>query len=146
MNVVYLVQAGEQGPVKIGTTTLSRLERRLAEGQCWNTEALLIRELYVGDALLERRLHSALRPWNLNGEWFRPEVLDKLPDNLDRVPFDRDAEQRKLTGRALRELARREPPDDDNPAAHVAGQIAQVREQQDALRQLAELARQPPTS
>lgn len=90
----------------IGTTTDKGLKRRLAALQHGNPELLTITHLFDGDERLERSLHVRFSDYHLRGDWYRHEILDNLPDDLPRVPFDPDAERRRLAAEELRDLGR----------------------------------------
>lgn len=106
MNVVYFLQAGNDGPVKIGRTTIESLQRRISTMQCGNPEPLLLRALYhFSDEGSERRVHSIFRGFRFTGEWFTPAVLEHLNlVDLRPIPIDHEAESRK---HALHYLRRR---------------------------------------
>jgi len=70
--VVYLVQSGEAGPVKIGTSTLGGLRRRLETLQVGNPAPLLLRAVFAGDRRDERELHRRFAAAHVGGEWFSP--------------------------------------------------------------------------
>ena len=76
--VVYLVQSGEDGPVKIGTSTLGGLRRRLDALQIGNPVPLLLRAVFAGDRREERELHGRFAAAHVGGEWFLPAVLVEL--------------------------------------------------------------------
>lgn len=69
-SVVYFVQAGEGGPVKIGTT--KDIKTRLIDIQigCW-VEIRLLAEL-PGNATSEAAFHRRFEEHWIRGEWFRP--------------------------------------------------------------------------
>ena len=69
-SVVYFVQAGKLGPVKIGTTT--DINARLLDLQCANPDKLTLLGTLPGNADTERALHQAFAAHNIRGEWFRP--------------------------------------------------------------------------
>lgn len=73
---VYFIQAGETGPVKIGSSL--RVASRLASMQphCW--EKLRLIRLFNGYAVEEGSLHARFRQHRLRGEWYRPveEIID----------------------------------------------------------------------
>lgn len=69
---VYFIQAEHGGPVKIGTAAAP--ERRLAELQCGNPDALVLRATIDGDELTERDLHDRYAEHHIRGEWFWPSV------------------------------------------------------------------------
>lgn len=72
---VYFVQAGEDGPIKVGYS--NHVEGRLASLQTAHHAPLRVLLKVPGGLALEAALHAALAPHRLRGEWFRPapEVL-----------------------------------------------------------------------
>lgn len=71
--VVYFIQAGFRGPIKIGYTSKS-IARRFTNMQTDCPDLLYIRGTMPGARELERRLHEQFSahyhsPW---GEWFKP--------------------------------------------------------------------------
>jgi hypothetical protein len=79
MATVYFIQAGEEGPIKIGWTR-SDPRARMALFQTGHYERLrlvgTISSSPHGDASsirrLERSLHASFREYHLRGEWFAP--------------------------------------------------------------------------
>lgn len=75
---LYVVQAGENGPLKIGITVNPR-ERFVAlqVGCPWD---LIVRVIVAGNADDEAALHRRFRIYAMRGEWFRcvPEILEWL--------------------------------------------------------------------
>lgn len=67
--VVYFMQAGEDGPIKIGIA--SNLERRLFELQQGHYETLRILASTPGGLSLEREYHRDFAGDRIRGEWFR---------------------------------------------------------------------------
>lgn len=78
MSVVYFIQAGANGPIKIGTAT--DLPTRIATLQTGCPEPLVILGTIPGDLLVEGALHRALSDHRYRGEWFHPtgEVLEVI--------------------------------------------------------------------
>lgn len=68
---IYLVQSGENGPVKIGVTACEP-SKRVAQLQTGNPVPLRLRVVISGDVTVERHLHSKFGHYRLNGEWFEP--------------------------------------------------------------------------
>lgn len=69
---VYFIQAGESGPVKIGST-VGMVEGRLASLQTAHHEKLrILRVLAESGRQVERKLHHIYRTRKVQGEWFRP--------------------------------------------------------------------------
>lgn len=77
---VYLVQAGGDGPVKIGWT--KAVGRRLGELQAASPVELELRGVLDAPPELEAALHRAFARLRLHGEWFQPVVLDRIEDAL----------------------------------------------------------------
>lgn len=67
---VYFIQAGEDGPIKIGVAT--EPFKRLAELQTGNPARLRIVAIVEGDTGMERALHDRFAEHRLEGEWFKP--------------------------------------------------------------------------
>ena len=67
---VYVVQAGEGSPVKIGTT--NRLLNRMATLQRDSAAPLRIVRLFEGGFRDEKELHLRFAQHRLQGEWFAP--------------------------------------------------------------------------
>lgn len=67
---VYFIQAGANGPVKIGTAIDPR--KRLYTLQVANYERLEIVARVPGYDGLESCIHNALDEHRIRGEWFRP--------------------------------------------------------------------------
>lgn len=67
---VYFVQAGRDGPIKIGFSKRSGL--RLRDMQSGSPVRLHLLCVVPGGRLLERTLHRAFDRQRLDGEWFRP--------------------------------------------------------------------------
>jgi len=84
--IVYFVQAGESGPVKIGVT--QNIEDRVVNLQTGNPEKInVMRALTLRskeDAFnLESKLHNKFKDVRLNGEWFKySKYLDDFIKNI----------------------------------------------------------------
>lgn len=72
----YLIQAGEQGDVKIGSTRLDPRER-LKALQTGSSEPLRLVKVLAGRDL-ERQLHARYAPFRTRGEWFDARILDNI--------------------------------------------------------------------
>lgn len=68
--VVYFVQQGTSGPIKIGCTR--NFKTRLNSLQTSAAETLTVIGTVPGGFELERELHAALDDYRLSGEWFKP--------------------------------------------------------------------------
>ncbi|WP_181421657.1 GIY-YIG nuclease family protein [Curtobacterium sp. MCBD17_030] len=70
VSVVYFVQQGNSGPIKIGCTR--NLKSRVNSLQTSSAEPLNVLGTVPGGFELERQMHEALSPHRLSGEWFAP--------------------------------------------------------------------------
>jgi len=78
---IYIIQAGEDGPVKIGTAYDPY--RRLASFQNAHFAELRMLAIYEGEAREEHLLHKKFEHLRIRGEWFRfdPVMLEPgIPD------------------------------------------------------------------
>jgi len=64
---VYMIRAGEHGPVKIGHAT--DVAGRLYDLQSGNHERLTVLRVFDGGAAEEARLHERFADLHLHGEW-----------------------------------------------------------------------------
>jgi hypothetical protein len=67
---VYFIQAGYDGPIKIGTA--KNVEARKAELQTGNPRKLHVLGKRAGGRDVERELHDRFRAYRIRGEWFHP--------------------------------------------------------------------------
>jgi DNA-binding XRE family transcriptional regulator len=65
---VYLIRAGEHGPVKIGFS--EDVEFRMVKMQADNHERLVLLRIFEGGSLDEASLHVRFADNHLHGEWF----------------------------------------------------------------------------
>ena len=70
--MVYFVQRGENGPIKVGFVAANRsMERRLIELQVGSAEPLyLLAALPRAGRQTEKKIHAALASDRMQGEWF----------------------------------------------------------------------------
>ena len=73
---LYLMQIGDEGPVKIGVT--HDVEARRKTLSTASPYPINVRFIGVGLAHRERMLHARFDHLRMNGEWFRssPEIFD----------------------------------------------------------------------
>lgn len=95
IQVIYFIQEGTDGPIKIGRTTQGHIHVRLSQLQCGNPSPLRLLGYLPGDLGLERAMHSILARHRLQGEWFaaHPEVLKEAAPaarHMGRVERSRD--------------------------------------------------------
>lgn len=69
---VYFAQAGEGGPIKIGTS--EQVERRIRSLQSSIPQPLRLLGTVLGGHARERELHRQFEALRIQGEWFRPEA------------------------------------------------------------------------
>ena len=76
--MVYFIQEGENGPIKIGRS--GNPEKRLGNLQEGNPRKLKIIAVLHGDRQRENEIHHELRRFGIRGEWFYPtrEVFDYI--------------------------------------------------------------------
>ena len=84
---VYMIQAGENGPVKIGKAERPAL--RLREIQRLNHAKLRIIRLFEGGRAEERRLHQIFAAFRMHGEWFELTSL-MLRGNFGLTPISKN--------------------------------------------------------
>lgn len=70
--MIYFIQCGNSGPIKIGFTTDGGLRKRLRSLQIGNHELLRVLKTVCGDHAEERALHSRFASSRIRGEWFHP--------------------------------------------------------------------------
>lgn len=70
--MVYVIQAGEQGPFKIGHVRGGRGEvaQRRTALQCGCPEELIVRAVVPGGIEIEELLHRFFERYRVRGEWF----------------------------------------------------------------------------
>lgn len=80
--VVYVIQARDGGPVKIGHTSYAAVDARRRKLQTGNHQQLVVRGLFRGGMWLESALHEYLGASRLQGEWFSlsPELIALCPE------------------------------------------------------------------
>lgn len=69
--MIYFIQSGEDGPVKIGFTNGNPLNR-LRSLQIGSHQELFLRAVVSGDEAAEAKLHRRFAKQRVRGEWFRP--------------------------------------------------------------------------
>lgn len=110
MNVIYYLQAGENGPVKIAHASIAVLDRRVKAMQEGNPESLAIRNLYAGTDLDLIHTQSINRRHWITTDWYQPAVLDRPAESmtgqvLQELPYDYDRQTERLTKRKADHLA-----------------------------------------
>lgn len=79
--LIYFIQAGALGPIKIGITT--DLTARLAALQTASPSRLYVRHTMPGSLPHEREIHARFAHCRGRGEWFKPAGV--LLDYIDRL-------------------------------------------------------------
>ena len=68
--MIYFIQCGENGPIKIGQT--GDVEKRISQLQTGCPYELKLLWTYHGNSWKEEEVHEALEAENIRGEWFHP--------------------------------------------------------------------------
>lgn len=68
--MIYFVQSGQAGPIKIGYTQHDDVRNRIAQLQTASPEPLNLLGVIEGDREKERALHRLFSAHRLHGEWF----------------------------------------------------------------------------
>ena len=90
---VYAIQAGSDGPVKIGWSR--HPEARLRDHQVSNAAHLRLVWTQRAEPSLESSLHAAFAEYRIRGEWFEPCALVELARlDMTVVPRPTAAERR----------------------------------------------------
>lgn len=86
--MVYFIQEGAHGPIKIGyTQSVRSVYNRRDTLQTGNPRWLSILARAEGGPELERKLHALCSDWRLVGEWFEPvDVVRKLVELYQKKP------------------------------------------------------------
>ena len=73
--MIYFIQAGRLGPIKIGHTN-NGVEERLKELQTGSPDKLILIGIIEGDVKKEQELHKRFKNYRVRGEWFNnsPEL------------------------------------------------------------------------
>ena len=85
--MVYFIQAGENGPIKIGTSTVPQIHLdRLQQGN--HEELNLVAEI-PGERNLEKKVRADLEAFERGRQWFYPtdEVLDYI-EKMQLIEYD----------------------------------------------------------
>jgi hypothetical protein len=73
--MIYFVQAGERGPIKIGFVQHpTYMDQRLGLLQTGNPEKLYVLTSLPGGLDRESELHARFAKGRMSGEWFRPDT------------------------------------------------------------------------
>lgn len=95
--VVYFIQVGSDGPIKVGFTT--NIEKRILGIRHGLPESAQLLATIPGGKKLEKAIHRGLSEYRMRGEWFRPakEVLGLsiVAKKLGRPSVERWIEQKQ---------------------------------------------------
>jgi hypothetical protein len=84
--LVYFIESGPGGPIKIGWTG-EELFERVRKLQTGNPAKLDVVGCFVSDQRVERHFHRGLRDSRIRGEWYeRTAALPRLYRVLDGLP------------------------------------------------------------
>lgn len=95
--MIYFIQSGNNGPIKIGHTT-KNVEQRVRSLQTASPYPLKIIGLIEGDVTLEQIIHKKLSKFRLRGEWFKckPEVLKLIEEGAESLLDERIEDMKNL--------------------------------------------------
>ena len=81
--MIYFIQAGTDGPIKIGQTE-NDVYSRMKQLQTGCPEELHLLWTYHGSGFTEQELHTGFCEYNIRGEWFRPDeyIFNFIRENL----------------------------------------------------------------
>jgi hypothetical protein len=81
--MIYFIESGPGGPIKIGFTKTRDISYRVKDLQCGNPEELHVLALFDGEREDETRLHHIFDKYWIRGEWYRPgeDLLAFLEEN-----------------------------------------------------------------
>ncbi len=97
MHVILLLQAGDDGPVKMVVATDKGIERATARVQYGCPEWVHVRGVLDGDERLEAVLGMTFADHMRDTGWYGRAVLDLVPDDIARYGgFDGDDERRRI--------------------------------------------------
>lgn len=98
--MIYFIQAGSDGPVKIGYTA-SPANRAAALQTNHYSELTVLREI-PGNKNTERWLHAHFKMLKVRGEWFKydPTMLTIMPPRAPKI----DSFKTAMTSEELREI------------------------------------------
>lgn len=90
--MIYFIQMGHSGPIKIGFTAESDAIRRLAELQTACPWRLRLLGTTGGEPEDENRMHRTFRHLRTQGEWFLPgrDLLEFIAPHTDLTPSEID--------------------------------------------------------
>jgi hypothetical protein len=90
-DVIYFIQQGSDGPIKIGHTGFESVSSRIKALQTASPFMLRLLVTMEGDLEKEKILYSQFKAYRLHGEWFQPcvEVLAYI-SNLERLKKEKN--------------------------------------------------------
>lgn len=102
---IYLIRAGESGPVKIGYARSVREARmRIDTLQTGHWEILRVLRLWEGDMGDERRMHVRFADLRIRGEWFAFSRLMLADVGLTVIEFDQGLDDPMSIGKMIKAL------------------------------------------
>lgn len=85
--VVYFIQQGIEGPIKIGYSKGRSFRSRLSALQIANPEKLHLIKLLEGNFQDETTIHHQLHDYHIRGEWYQ-NVIDVIEYSPDPITFN----------------------------------------------------------
>ena len=149
--MIYFIQQGIAGPIKIGKTEF--VPTRMNDLQCANPETLRLVGLQDTDDYIERMLHDKFSKDRIRGEWFNPSPeivnyineLNTIEDTIEppcvgnNYPQDHETETLKLMEeqKALRDDCRQLKTEKDtygNVGPYITELESQITQLKDEVR------------
>ncbi len=119
--MIYFIQAGSFGPIKIGFTGSEDANKRIRQLQTAHPEKLECLLTIDGSYKDEQRLHEYFKHLRLQGEWFepKPELVEFIASKQNMVTVDREylrwlenqAFKNRPTGKVIRQIVTRKADD-----------------------------------
>lgn len=99
--MIYFIQAGNGGPIKIGYT-YSALGQRISAIQTSCPFKIKLIGICTGDKFKENYLHRIFGHHNIRGEWFRPtrEILDFIKTNSKNPKLINTSESKSIQNKS----------------------------------------------
>lgn len=91
MNVVLIIQAGDDGPLRIVPATDKSLVRVVARLQDGSVPLLHVRATLDGDERLQLRLRRDLHAHRGERDWYAAEALEAIDDDIGRLELHDEA-------------------------------------------------------
>jgi len=84
--LTYFIRDGDNGPIKIGKSTIKQFKSRLTGLQIGNPNKLNVVGVIVGDC--EKEIHRSFRRYRVSGEWFKSNanLIAYIAEHREKLP------------------------------------------------------------